>query len=63
MAMVNFDLTVTTNDKVEVDEEVTFKGKIALEKDFGAGYYYDVIMEDANLVGKEISQLCKKDNS
>ena len=44
-----FDLTVTTNDKVELDEEVTFKGKIALEKDFGAGYYYDVIMEDAKL--------------
>ncbi len=53
----NFDLTVTTTDKVEVNDVVTFKGKISLEKDFGSGYYYDVIMEDATLVSKEMSQL------
>lgn len=43
----NFDLTVTTNDKVEVGDVVTFEGKITLNKDFGAGYFYDVIMENA----------------
>ncbi len=53
----NFDFTVTTTDKVEVNDVVTFKGKISLEKDFGSGYYYDVIMEDATLVSKEMSQL------
>ncbi len=53
----NYDLTITTNDKVEVKNEVTFKGKITLKKDFGAGYYYDVIMEDATLVNKTVSQL------
>lgn len=53
----NFDLTVTTADKAEVGDEVTFKGKITLEKDFGAGYYYDVIMEDAELVNKTVSQM------
>lgn len=47
-----YDLTVTTQDLPEVNEEVTFKGTVTLEKDFGAGYYYDVIIEDAELVSK-----------
>jgi hypothetical protein len=47
-----FDLTITTQDAAEVNEQVTFNGKITLEKDFGAGYYYDVIMEDAVLASK-----------
>jgi hypothetical protein len=42
-----YDLTVTTSDQLEVGKEVTFTGKITLNKDFGSGYYYDVIMEDA----------------
>lgn len=42
-----YDLTITTQDMAEVNDEVTFKGKITLGKDFGAGYFYDVIMEDA----------------
>lgn len=43
----NFDLTITTMDVVEVGDVVTFEGTIALEKDFGAGYAYDIIMEKA----------------
>jgi len=43
----NYDLTVTTHDKVQVGDIVTFEGKITLDKDFGAGYFYDVIMENA----------------
>ncbi len=43
----NFDLTVTTNKEVKVGDVVTFEGKIALNKDFGYGYSYDVMMEDA----------------
>ena len=43
----NFDLTVTTKKDVKVGDVVTFEGKIALNKDFGYGYSYDVIMEDA----------------
>ena len=53
----NFDLTVTTTDNVNVNDEVTFKGKITLEKDFGAGYYYDVIMEDARMLNKTVSEM------
>jgi hypothetical protein len=42
-----FDLTITTNAKVTVGETVTFEGKIAINKDFGYGYAYEVLMEDA----------------
>lgn len=48
----NFDLTITTQDLAEVGDEVTFKGKLTLNKDFGSGYSYEVIMEDAELVNK-----------
>lgn len=46
----NFDLTITTQDSVKMDEVVTFEGTIHLKKDFGYGYFYEVIMEDAKLV-------------
>lgn len=42
-----YDLTVTTQDEVNVSDVVTFEGTIVLNKDFGAGYAYDVLMEDA----------------
>jgi hypothetical protein len=45
-----FDLTVTTDQSVSVGETVTFKGKIDLDKDFGYGYIYGVIMEEAKTV-------------
>jgi len=46
----NFDLTVTTQNKVNVGDVVTFEGMITLNKDFGAGYFYPVIMEKAAVV-------------
>jgi hypothetical protein len=46
----NFDLTITTLDKAAVGDVITFEGTITLKKDFGYGYAYDVIMEDAKLV-------------
>jgi len=45
-----FDLTVTTDNTVAMGETVTFEGKIALDRDFGYGYAYSVIMEDAKPV-------------
>ncbi len=42
----NYDLTITTNDIAQDSSIVTFEGKIGLDKDFGAGYTYSVIMED-----------------
>lgn len=53
----NFDLTITSQDLAEVNDEVTFKGVITLDKDFGAGYFYDVIMEDAELISSETVRL------
>ncbi len=47
-----FDLTVTTMDEVKVGDVVVFEGSISLDKDFGAGYSYKVIMEDAKLLKK-----------
>jgi len=44
-----FDLTITTQENVNVGDVVTFEGKIVLNKDFGAGYTYDVLMENASL--------------
>jgi hypothetical protein len=46
----NFDLTVTSTELAEVNDEITVKGKIILNKDFGYGYSYEVIMEDAAIV-------------
>lgn len=48
----NFDLTVTTQELAEVGDEVTFKGNLTLKKNFGSGYFYEVIMEDAVLINK-----------
>lgn len=45
-----YDLVVTTNEVVKPGDEVTFEGVIATDKDFGYGYKYDVIMEDAKTV-------------
>jgi hypothetical protein len=45
-----FDLTITTDILVTVGETVTFEGKIALDKDFGYGYVYNVLMEEGKLV-------------
>lgn len=46
----DFDLTITTNDVTKVGDVVTFEGTVALKKDFGAGYYYEVIVENAKLL-------------
>ena len=45
-----FDLTVTTDIQTSVGETVTFEGKIILNKDFGYGYFYYIIMEDGKPV-------------
>ncbi len=43
------DLTVTTAENIPLGHVVTLEGTIALNKDFGAGYRYDIIMEGAVL--------------
>ncbi|MBE0649722.1 MAG: hypothetical protein IH595_02665 [Bacteroidales bacterium] len=46
----NFDLTITTPDQVRMGDIVSFEGKITLNKDFGAGYFYPVIMEEGKVL-------------
>jgi len=43
------DLTVTSQDEARVGDIVTATGTIAVDKDFGAGYAYPVILESAKL--------------
>ena len=45
----NFDLTVTTAGTVAVGDVVLVKGTLRANKDFGAGYSYKVIVEDATI--------------
>lgn len=43
------DLAVTTKDTFKVGDVVTVKGTLGRKRDFGSGYFYDVILEDASL--------------
>lgn len=43
----NIDLTVTTTEVVQLGSMVTLEGVVAVNKDFGAGYKYDYILEGA----------------
>jgi hypothetical protein len=45
-----FDLTLTTDQQFEVGSVVTVEGKIALDKDFGYGYSYKVLLEDGKII-------------
>ncbi len=49
----NFDLTITTQIMINEDATVTFEGVIATDKDFGAGYFYPIIMEEADIADME----------
>jgi len=44
------DITITSLAKVKLDEIVTLKGTVVLNKDLGSGYKYDILIEDAVLV-------------
>jgi hypothetical protein len=49
-----YDLVITTMDQVKPGDIVTFEGKISLNKDFGYGYKYVLLMEEAKFrQGKE----------
>ncbi len=43
------DLTVTTNSPARVGDILTVKGIVRVNKDFGSGYTYAVIVEDAKI--------------
>lgn len=43
------DLTVTTSATAQKGDTVTINGVLVIDKDFGYGYAYDVIIEDAEV--------------
>jgi len=44
------DLTITSAARIAVGDVVLVKGKLATDRDFGAGYVYKLIVEDAEVV-------------
>lgn len=45
-----FDLTITSDFIPEVGAIITVEGKITLDKDFGYGYAYPIILEEGKLI-------------
>ena len=43
------DVTVTSDETASVGEEVTITGTLAVDKDFGAGYTYPLLIEQAKI--------------
>ncbi len=46
------DITVTSQDAVAKGDVVTAKGMVRVDKDFGSGYRYGMLVEDAKVVKK-----------
>jgi hypothetical protein len=45
-----FDLTATTDMEANVGDIITIEGTVVLNKDFGYGYAYDVLLEDSRIL-------------
>ena len=43
------DITVTTNQSAAVGKTIVVEGTLVIDKDFGAGYRYDAIIENAKI--------------
>jgi hypothetical protein len=43
------DLLVTSADEAKLGDTVLVEGKVSVNKDFGSGYKYDVLIEDAKV--------------
>jgi hypothetical protein len=46
------DITVTTTEIIKVGDTVTFKATLVLDKDFGAGYVYGVLLENGQVINE-----------
>jgi hypothetical protein len=46
----NFDLVVTSATPVPVGQSVVMTGTVVLNKDFGSGYRYDILIEDGIII-------------
>jgi hypothetical protein len=57
------DLTVTSGQAVQVGDVILVTGKIAYDRDFGSGYHFPVIIEDAAVTVEETTGSIKGKNS
>jgi len=46
------DLIVTSKDTAQVGQQVAVSGKVTLNRDFGAGYMYPLLLEEASVTVK-----------
>jgi predicted extracellular nuclease len=47
------DLVVTSKQSARVGDQVTITGVVAVNRDFGSGYLYPLLVEDASIVVKK----------
>lgn len=47
------DVTVTSKQTANVGDQVTVTGRVLLNKDFGAGYAYPLLLEEASISAKK----------
>jgi len=45
----NSDITITSDENIPLGANVAFVGKVILNKDFGAGYKYEILLEEGKL--------------
>jgi len=46
----DFDMVITSNTFVPEGKDITIKAVVSLNRDFGAGYKYDLILENGTLI-------------
>ena len=49
----DYDILVTSKDVASLGEVIVATGKLALDRDFGAGYKYSVVIEDATIAREQ----------
>jgi len=49
------DLTITSDQPAKIGDTIVIEGTVATDKDFGAGYFYEVIVENAKITVEEKS--------
>lgn len=45
----DYDLVVTSHEVIPVGHTITVTGRVSLDIDFGSGYRYDILVEDAQI--------------
>ncbi len=50
------DLLITTTETAKVGDVITVEGDVAYDKDFGSGYSYSALVENAKIIDKESGQ-------